>query len=319
MRTKIIFSVIVSALIAGTEAKAQATIAGGGTGNTLSGTAPNPTQYLGSAPSNPFDVVFKASGTERMRIIAATGNIQVFKNPILLSNDAFHGITYADIFTTTGPYANFHVDGPVAYGYSGGALGSNFNGTKNIALNWLSNGYVGIGVTAPQTSLDVAGTVTINTTSTNGSSILFKTPTANILQIMEYYQAGVRKAWVGMNTGDYIIKKENGGSIIMDGAVVRVNNKLVAVEINVKTNVWADYVFGKDYKLKTTDELEKFITLNKHLPNIPSAAEVEKDGVNVGNMNVKLLEKIEELTLYMIAQQKEIKTLQAQVATLKKD
>jgi hypothetical protein len=316
MKTKIIFSIITSALvIAGTEVKAQATIAGA-TGNTLTGTVPNPNEYIGSKTGNAFDVVFKANGTERMRIIAATGNIQTFKNPILLSNDTYHGIAYADIFTTTGTYANYHVDGPIAYGYSGGALGSNTAGSKNIALNWLANGNVGIGVQSPSTRLEVGGAITINT-STPAPSLILKSPTAGVIQTIEYYQANVRKAWIGMSAeGDYVIKKENGGCIFLDGGIVRVNNKLIATEINVKTNVWADYVFGNDYKLKTTDELEKFITINKHLPNIPSAAEVEKQGVDLGTMNAKLLEKIEELTLYMLSQQKQITAQQVQIKTL---
>lgn len=65
-------------------------------------------------------------------------------------------------------------------------------------------------------------------------------------------------------------------------------------------NGWADYVFKKDYKLATLEEVEKHINDKGHLPNIPSAEEVVKNGLNLGEMDAKLLEKIEELTLYSI-------------------
>lgn len=72
---------------------------------------------------------------------------------------------------------------------------------------------------------------------------------------------------------------------------------------------WSDFVFNKDYKLMDIYELEKFVKKNHHLPNIPSAKEVYRDGIDLGEMNARLLEKIEELTLYMVKQQKEIDAL----------
>lgn len=65
-------------------------------------------------------------------------------------------------------------------------------------------------------------------------------------------------------------------------------------------NGWADYVFDDNYKLLPLDEVKKFISLNKHLPEIPSADEVVKNGVELKEMNVLLLKKIEELTLHLI-------------------
>ena len=72
---------------------------------------------------------------------------------------------------------------------------------------------------------------------------------------------------------------------------------------------WSDYVFADDYKLKTPEELASFIKTNNHLPNVPGAKEVAANGVNLVEMNAKLLEKIEELTLYMLQQQKQINEL----------
>jgi hypothetical protein len=84
------------------------------------------------------------------------------------------------------------------------------------------------------------------------------------------------------------------------------------------TAQWADYVFAKDYKLMPLAKVEQYIKENQHLPNIPSAAEMVKEGNDLGKTTVKLLEKIEELTLYVIQQQKEIESLKKNlVSTIK--
>ncbi|MGQ7855252.1 hypothetical protein ACUN24_13540 [Pedobacter sp. WC2501] len=88
-----------------------------------------------------------------------------------------------------------------------------------------------------------------------------------------------------------------------------VNGNIRAREIKVEARDWPDYVFATDYRPLTPDELERYISVNKHLPGLPSAKEAEENGVELGKMNKKLLEKIEELTLYMISQQKEINEL----------
>ncbi len=82
--------------------------------------------------------------------------------------------------------------------------------------------------------------------------------------------------------------------------------------------VWADYVFAKDYKLKELNEVEEYIAENKHLPGIPSAADIEKNGLSVGKMQALHMEKIEELTLYMIELQKQNELLQVQNAKMLK-
>lgn len=90
-----------------------------------------------------------------------------------------------------------------------------------------------------------------------------------------------------------------------------VKGKIHTEEVIVDLNVPApDYVFYKDYKLKTLEEVQQFINEFGHLPNIPSAKEMETDGVKLKEMNMKLLEKIEELTLYILEQEKRIKALE---------
>lgn len=90
---------------------------------------------------------------------------------------------------------------------------------------------------------------------------------------------------------------------------LRVNGTIVANEINVQTDAWADNVFDSSYKLKTIDEVDTYIKENKHLPDVPSEQEVKENGINLANMNVILLQKVEELTLMMIEQQKQINQL----------
>lgn len=83
------------------------------------------------------------------------------------------------------------------------------------------------------------------------------------------------------------------------------NGKVTAKEIEVKPNVWSDYVFSREYDLMPINTLEGYIKVNKHLPEIPTESEVLKNGINVGEINVLLLKKIEELTLYVIQLNKE--------------
>lgn len=81
---------------------------------------------------------------------------------------------------------------------------------------------------------------------------------------------------------------------------------------------WSDFVFSKDYALKTIPEVEEFISENNHLPDVPSAKQVAEEGYSQHDMNKILLQKIEELTLYTIQQQKEIQELKSELNNLKK-
>ncbi len=94
-----------------------------------------------------------------------------------------------------------------------------------------------------------------------------------------------------------------------------VKGKIRAEEIKVY-NTWADYVFANNYKLQPLTEVNEFIAKNGHLPNMPSASDVTKNGLELGDMAKMQQEKIEELTLYLINQNKEIETLKEQVKLL---
>ena len=92
--------------------------------------------------------------------------------------------------------------------------------------------------------------------------------------------------------------------------MLAVNGGIICEEVRVmNSNNWPDYVFADDYELRSLEELEQLIQRDKHLPGLPSAAEIEEEGISVGESQKLLLEKIEELTLYVIELKKEIDTL----------
>jgi hypothetical protein len=94
------------------------------------------------------------------------------------------------------------------------------------------------------------------------------------------------------------------------------NGKLKCTEVEVLTAAWPDFVFNSDYNLRPLSEVEAFINLNKHLPDVPSEATIMANGANLGEMNATLLQKVEELTLYMIQLQKDNDALKTRVSNL---
>ena len=125
--------------------------------------------------------------------------------------------------------------------------------------------------------------------------------------------------YVTPKIGEYVptVSIQTGGSSYFNGGNVGIGTDnpqhklevlgtIRATEVKVETG-WADFVFDKDYKLPTLQEVENHINEHKHLPDIPSEAEVKENGVSLGEIQAKLLQKIEELTLYVIEQDKKIK------------
>ena len=107
------------------------------------------------------------------------------------------------------------------------------------------------------------------------------------------------------------------------GYNLAVNGTIGAKEVVVEnTSAWPDYVFKPEYPLTSLDEVKKHIDEKGHLPNIPSAQEVQENGISLGEMNRLLLEKVEELTLYVIdikeKNEAEIEALKAEIQNFKK-
>src|SRR5690606_16241100 len=95
-----------------------------------------------------------------------------------------------------------------------------------------------------------------------------------------------------------------------------VEGTIGARKVKVTQSAWADFVFHPGYQLPPLYEIENYIKANRHLPGIPTAAEVEKEGLDLGEMDKKLLQKVEEQTLYLIELSKRIDTLQHKNALL---
>lgn len=118
---------------------------------------------------------------------------------------------------------------------------------------------------------------------------------------------------IGSNTGQINFYFPDDGFMRIAVKELWAQNEIIVDQIYP----WADYVFEKNYNLITIDSLQKFIAKNKHLPNVPTQKHVKENGQTIAKTQIILLEKIEELTLYMIQQQKEIDSLKKEVINFK--
>ena len=110
------------------------------------------------------------------------------------------------------------------------------------------------------------------------------------------------------------------GNVSASGYKLAVAGPMIAQSVTVKLPInWPDYVFNGSYKSKSLAELAKYIQINKHLPEIPSAKEVHDNGINMGEMDAKLIKKIEEITIFLIDQGKELQKLKSKNKQLESD
>jgi len=198
------------------------------------------------------------------------------------------------------------------------------NGTWRMAID--NNGNMGVGTTTPGYPLHVRSTgvlghVLIETNSNGegdlwwcqgGSGAGYERASLQVNATNGNFEGHVFgttwERWLSVNrySGDVGI-----GTSEPD-AKLAVKGKIHAQEVQVDLNgaIAPDYVFDNDYKLPALESIQSYIQQNKHLPEVPSAKEMEANGINLGEMNLVLLKKVEELTLYILEQEKRIKALE---------
>ncbi|WP_422082352.1 hypothetical protein [Ulvibacterium sp.] len=206
------------------------------------------------------------------------------------------------------------------------------NGINNLVerMRISSNGNVGIGTgtVSPLAPLSVKS----NSVSSTNSGLLLEANNSNnaLVKIAEkstngarlhMYEEGIEKiAFYTDGTSNHISAGNVGIGTTAPDEKLTVKGRIHAEEVKVDLSVpGPDYVFKEGYDLKSLEEVQQHIQEKGHLPNIPSAQEMEKNGVELGLMNMKLLEKIEELTLYMIEVNKQVKQLKRENSELKKE
>lgn len=210
---------------------------------------------------------------------------------------------------------------------------------RKLVVN--DNGNVGIGTVSPNSKLHIAQDNINNQNlslgkftsvgQTGGSAIVslaYNSTTANLEVNSTYSGSGFRYGTYGdfnieneITTPDFgainfITNKKVQLAIKPNGNAL-LQGKFEAKEVKVTLTPTADFVFDEKYDLPKLEEVEKHIKEKKHLPEIASAKVMEKEGVNVGEFQIKLLQKIEELTLYSIEQNKQIKQQSEQLKHFK--
>lgn len=125
------------------------------------------------------------------------------------------------------------------------------------------------------------------------------------------------------NTGATTFQVKTDGSMYIHNGTQKTlqltnTGMLQARKVKVDTETWPDYVFTPEYTLMPIKELEIYINENGHLPNVPSQKEVVSEGIDLGQMNIILMEKVEELSIYMIQMQKEIDLLKSKLEEAEK-
>jgi hypothetical protein len=191
------------------------------------------------------------------------------------------------------------------------------------------NGNLGVGNLAPSQKLTVNGNILLGLGNAIGMALTDSTsydgkylPNYGIQWVSDSQLPGAPTLWAGSFGGIKLFTNRVPRlSINVDGNVgigtitpgaykLAVEGTIGGRRIKVtQQSTWADFVFQPDYQLPSLQEVENYINTNKHLPGIPTTEEVQKEGVDVGEMNKLLLQKVEELTLYMIKIQKEVDQL----------
>ena len=251
---------------------------------------------------------------ETLQTVTDRGNVTtnpvvVYRNDASYRFNASNGVDADVLIGATAPGAS------IRYGWIQPSVSS-----LNLIFNPNNGGNVGIGTISPAYKLDVNGTsrfsegvmlglgqnLTWGSRFEDGAPTIAAATTAGLV----FYPTGITKGEVMRITPDGNI----GIGTNAPQSELAVKGTITSMKVKVTQTGWADYVFDSSYQLLPLPQVEKFIQENRHLSEVPSAAEVKKDGLDLGDNQVVLLKKIEELTLYIIQQNKELAEVKKRLA-----
>ena len=190
------------------------------------------------------------------------------------------------------------------------------------------NENIGIGTTSPKSKLDLGSDYSDPSIYPNKITLCSGEENSYFgfgvsINDLDYFSRGNHRFYTEYNGtpgSEKMVIQSNGnvgiGTVSPGNWKLAVNGKVRAKEVKVETG-WSDFVFNKEYELPSLQEVDNHIKEKGHLKDIPSAKEVEENGIFLGEMDAKLLQKIEELTLYTIQQEKKIEDQDEEIKKLK--
>ncbi|CAH0997638.1 hypothetical protein EMA8858_03772 [Emticicia aquatica] len=297
------------------------------------GRKPISTGFVGGISMNPTNGLISIYNSTASGI---AGSIVTATDKFFINNQGNVGIGTSTPNASLSVIRGTGVDGTAAF--FGTTWASHFNystsedtyirggksGSKVIINDISGLGNVGIGTSNPGYKLQV------NTTGDSPGIVH-----ANNVGIQVGTYLGSNAGWLGtfsnhplyffVNNGGSAVtittseQLQVGSSATPVGYKMSVDGKVICTELEVLTTPWPDYVFKPTYKLKPLNEVENFIQQNGHLPNIPKAEDIENKSLALGNMSKLQMEKIEELTLYLIEINKRLKKVEDENEVLKKE
>ncbi|MBC9933079.1 hypothetical protein [Chitinophaga qingshengii] len=318
---------------------------------TMGADANQPTIYRSGAPTmaypfNAYDNLILQAGQQGRDILFVTGSTPterlVVKGNGSIGIGTSTPIANLDIATNTNTFglkigdanqSNIRIAGTAAGAAGYGIIQTFTNGSTaggNLVLQQDGSGKVGIGLPSPQCILH---TVSYNN-SDRAAALLWGQLAGTMTAVQDtssnYYALNVCSNVSPTGTG----ANNNGIKSLLfvraDGNVGIGTSKPGTYKLAVEGTVgarrikvtqqssWADFVFHDNYQLPSLPELEKYIQQHKHLPDVPTEKEVQENGFDVGNINATLLQKVEELTLYIIQLNKKNETLESRIAEMEK-
>lgn len=295
--------------------------------------------FLGSSAG--YDL--QAGNNNTFLGVSAGGRLAAGADNTFIGYEAGKDVTNSIGNTLIGPKTSVgHSGGDPAFGNMQATAigyGARVEVSNGVVLG-NTNAKVGIGTSTPKTRLHVKSNeanksgvrlenLTSNSPATRTNQTKFLTVDEQGNVVMGTTRSAAREGAEGVAelwkpVGDHLQSTHKGGLIIGEGISqtpagyrLYVSDGILTekVKVAVKTTAdWSDRVFEKGYRLRSLEEVEQHIQQHGYLPGVPSAREVVETGVDIGKMDAKLLEKVEELTLYLLQQKKQIEQLQQQLS-----